>query len=321
MIPLLSVIVPIYNVDPYLGQCLESILNQELRDIEVICIDDGSTDGSGAIVDAFAKLDERVIVVHKANGGYGKGVNRGLAEACGEYIGIVEPDDYVDPSMYRKLIEAAQANTALPDVVKGAYWRVCESATPAEHILPANYLHRVQCVGKPFVLADDAEFLFHHPSIWSAIYRRNFLTERNIAMREIPGAGWADNPFLMETLLAAESIVYVDEPLYYYREFATGSSSNVKDPSIIYDRWLDMDAIVREHGVESPRILEGHYNRGCAYIEMLDDGFDTADPKIAAGIAAMVGRIDYDTVLASKNIPPNYKDAYLRHVPEAKRTA
>lgn len=312
MKPDVSIILPIYNTAQYLEQCLESIANQTDRNIEIICVDDGSTDGSDAIMDRFAANDDRFLVIHKENGGYGKAVNRGLAAAKGEYVGIVEPDDYIDATMYEKLMGSARANDR-PDIVKAAYWRVCNADTPEESVLPANYLHCVKMIDRPFKLAEDAEFLFHHPSIWSAIYRKDFLEEKGIRMHEIPGAGWADNPWLMETLAQAESIVYVDECLYYYREFNLGSSSIVRDPSIIYERWLDMDQIVRNLRITAPKIIEGHYNRGCAYIEMLNLDFDVNDPKIKEAISKMVSKMDYPTIMNSCKIPDNYKDAYWVH--------
>ena len=310
--PKVSVILPIMNVEKFLDQCLDSVAAQTLADIEIICVDDGSTDGSGAIIDAHAAGDERFRVVHKENGGYGKAVNIGLDLARGEYVGIVEPDDYVEPTMYEVLMRAAEA-TELPDVVKGAYWRVIDAGLPSEQIVPCNYYHTVHAYGERFRLEDDAEYLYHHPSVWSAIYRRNWLEAKGIRMHEIPGAGWADNPWLIETLAQADSIVAVDECLYYYREFNTGSSSVVKDPAIIYERWLDMDRFVREAGITAPKILEAHYNRGAAYIEMLDEGFDINDPAVAAGIGHMVHRIDYATVVDSQITPQHYKDALHRH--------
>lgn len=104
--PVLSIIVPICNVEQYLVQCLDSLLNQSFRDFEVICIDDGSTDGSPAILDAYAQRDARVRVVHKKNSGYGHSMNIGLSMATGEFVGIVESDDFVAPDMYEVLIEA-----------------------------------------------------------------------------------------------------------------------------------------------------------------------------------------------------------------------
>ena len=309
--PFISVVIPIYNVESFLEQCLSSITKQSLSSIEVICVDDGSSDGSGSIADTFAARDRRFKVIHKQNAGYGCAVNTGIAQACGEYISIIEPDDYIDIDMLAKLYHAAESN-AFPDVVKSAYWRVCNAGTPEETIVAANYYRCVSRVNTPFTLDEDAEFLFHHPSIWSAIYRREFLDRSGITMPEIPGAGWADNPWLVETLCQAKSIVYIDECLYYYREFNAGSSSMVKDPSIIFNRWIEMDDIVKRLGVTSERILEGHFNRGCAYIQMLQLEFNPKDPIVKSGLNEMMQRMDYAAVRTSQKIPVEYKFAYYQ---------
>ena len=238
-------------------------------------------------------------------------MNAGIAHASGAYIGIVEPDDYIEPDMYKTLHEAAEAND-FPDIVKGAYWRVLNADSPQQEIKPANYLHRIKTVGRPFKLEDDAEFLYHHPSIWTAIYKKSFLDKNEIRMPEIPGAGWADNPWMMETLLKANSIVFVDECLYFYRETIPGSSSLVKDPAIIYNRWLDMDAIIKAHSPVSSNILEGHYNRGCAYLKELSDRFNTNDGEIKKAINRMTAQIDAKIITESDNIRPEYKKAFFQ---------
>ena len=106
--PKVSVIIPVYNVENYLRQCLDSVVNQTLSDIEIICVDDGSTDNSGKILDEYATKDSRIKVIHKENGGYGKAMNVGLDNAIGEYIGIVEPDDYIALDMYETLYNIAK---------------------------------------------------------------------------------------------------------------------------------------------------------------------------------------------------------------------
>ena len=105
--PKISVIVPVYNVEKFLPRCVESILMQTLDDLEIICIDDGSTDESGRILDWYAVQDERLRVIHQENRGYGAAMNAGLAMAEGEYIGIVESDDCILPEMYQTLYQAA----------------------------------------------------------------------------------------------------------------------------------------------------------------------------------------------------------------------
>ena len=118
--PKVSVIVPIYGVEKYLHQCIDSILAQTLKEIEIILVDDGSPDKCPQIVDEYAKKDERIIAVHQTNGGYGRAVNHGIKLATGEYMAIVEPDDWIDADMYATLYEHAKQYDV--DVVKGPYY-------------------------------------------------------------------------------------------------------------------------------------------------------------------------------------------------------
>ena len=96
----LSVIIPVYNVEQYLGECLESVIKQTLKDIEIICVNDGSTDNSLEIIKKFARKDERIKIIDKPNSGYGDSMNKGLETETGEYIGIVESDDFIEPDMF-----------------------------------------------------------------------------------------------------------------------------------------------------------------------------------------------------------------------------
>ena len=118
--PKVSVVVPVYNVEKYLEQCLDSIVNQTLKDIEIICVDDGSTDKSGEILDKYVTEDDRVKVIHKKNSGYGNSMNIGFDAAQGEYIGIIESDDYAELNMFESLYECAVENNL--DVVKSEYF-------------------------------------------------------------------------------------------------------------------------------------------------------------------------------------------------------
>ena len=106
--PKVSIIVPTYNVEMYLDQCMESLQRQTLKDIEIICVNDGSKDHSLEIMQRYAADDPRIVIIDKENGGYGKAMNVGLDRATGEYIGILEPDDYVPLNMYEDLYQAAK---------------------------------------------------------------------------------------------------------------------------------------------------------------------------------------------------------------------
>ena len=105
--PKVSIVMPTYKVEKYFRQCLESVINQTLTDIEIIPVDDGSPDNCGKIMDEYAAKDSRIKPIHQENGGYGKAVNAGIEAATGEYIGIVETDDWIEPDMYEKLYNQA----------------------------------------------------------------------------------------------------------------------------------------------------------------------------------------------------------------------
>lgn len=126
MQPDISVVVPIYGVEKYLKQCVDSILNQTFKNMEVILVDDGSRDRCPQMVDEYAAQDARVVAIHQPNGGYGKAVNAGIARARGKYIGIIESDDWIAPDMYEKLF--AQAEKTGAEITKGNFYWVTNSA-------------------------------------------------------------------------------------------------------------------------------------------------------------------------------------------------
>ena len=115
-----SIIIPIYNVEQYLRECLDSVINQTLKNIEIICVNDGSKDNSLEILQEYEKKDKRIIIIDKKNSGYGHSMNVGINKATGEYIGIVEPDDYVKTNMFEKLYN--KANELNLDFIKSDFY-------------------------------------------------------------------------------------------------------------------------------------------------------------------------------------------------------
>ncbi|NGM16631.1 glycosyltransferase [Eggerthellaceae bacterium zg-893] len=303
---LVSVIVPVYNTDPYLAQCLDSILAQSHGRLEVVVLDDGSTDGSPAIMDAYAARDDRVRVIHKHNEGYGATCNRGLREASGDWVAIVEPDDWIEPAMYGRMLAFAGTLNGRIDVVKTPYWRIIDADTPEQLKLNCSYRRRVRPPRQPFSIGEAPRLLTHHPSIWSALYRRGFLEEFGIAFHEIPGAGWADNPFLIDTLCQARGIAYLDEPFYCYREetdekFAASTRAN---PMLAFDRWQDMCDSLEHIGVVDEGVWRAHASRGFTYLSgvLASVGADRDDVREA--MTAMFSRMDPNLVLTDSRIPP-----------------
>ena len=145
---LISVVIPVYNAEPFLRECLDSCLSQSYTNIDVIVIDDGSTDRSAAIIDGYARKDNRITAIHKANEGYGKSVNLGIDMARGEWIAILEPDDYTVPYMYGELLRTAKKHGV--DFIKSNFYEFRETEgyrrfTYRQTIAGLDFYDRVFC--------------------------------------------------------------------------------------------------------------------------------------------------------------------------------
>lgn len=273
--PKISVLMPIYNVERYIREALLSVADQTLRDIEILCINDGSTDDSRAIVAEFCKLDARFRLIDKPNSGYGASMNRGLAEAQGDYIAILEPDDIYEPTALEALYKAAQVSDA--DVTKANYWFYWSKPQPKDKLIqvvkPAWFEDAVQiehlAVGSLVIgsnngdasdgiacmVADPYEMpgiFFMIPSIWSALYKRSYLAEHNIRFLETPGASFQDLSFTFKVFAYTHKVCLVDAPVLHYRQ--DNESSSVNDPKKAYcviEELAEIDAVVEALAVNN----------------------------------------------------------------------
>ena len=161
-----SVIVPSMNVERTLDEALSSIEGQTFQNIEILALNDGSTDGTLRIMQEHAARDPRIVVVDKPNEGYGATCNRGIEMAKGDYIAIVEPDDWIEPRFFEDLLAFADTLEPPIDIIKSAYWRVF-TQDPA-HPMKVNcaFKGRVHPKHQPFAIAEAPELLLHHPAIW-----------------------------------------------------------------------------------------------------------------------------------------------------------
>lgn len=320
--PLISVIVPVYNAERYLDQCLNSIEEQSYRALEIICLNDGSTDGSLGIMRSHAERDTRIVVIDKGNQGYGATCNRGLEEARGDYLSIIEPDDWIEPSMYITMIAYASCFDRTIDIVKTPYWRIWMADTPRQQKLNCSYRNRIRPPSQPFTIKDAAHLLAHHPSIWSAIYRTSFLKERNIRFKEIPGAGWADNPFLIETLCQADTIAYLDEPFYCYREETPEKTRAfaLNNTLLPLERWNDMMDVLDHLGITDEMILRAHYSRGFTYLSGIIEEVDVTRDDVRKAAGHMFSRMNAAIVLKDRELSPGCKRMFceLLDMPQPK---
>lgn len=292
---LVSVIIPVYNTAAYLAECLDSVLAQTHGNLEIIVVNDGSTDGSLNIMRDYEKRDPRIIVIDKPNGGYGHSVNKGLERARGHYVAIVEPDDVIGPHMYRDLLSAAtREGASRADVVKASYWNYYAPPGEQPWVETPNLTTNMPKTPQPINVHDDCEVLNHHPSIWSAIYRRGFLEEKGIRMIEPKGAGWADNPFFFETLLQAAAIIWVPVAYYYYRQDNPGASSRLKDFHLPFDRLRDIRNIYDRLGITEATLLACLYKREFNYIRtcLEEFRFPESDPELHELIAETLQTMD-----------------------------
>ncbi len=224
MQPKVSILVPCYNVEKYLPQCLDSIVNQTLRDIEIICINDGSTDSTLDVIKSYAKKDNRIVIIDKENEGYGKSMNRGLDAATGEYIGIVESDDWVEANAFEILYNTARQNDV--DIAK-ADFVFFDSDTgmetkSLEFGLASELFNKVIC---PVIDAPQIIWL-GHPSIWTCLYRTKMIRDNNIYFAQTPGASFQDMGFKTKVFMAAKNFIYINKVVLHYRKHANNSDKN-----------------------------------------------------------------------------------------------
>lgn len=216
--PKVSVLTPIYNVEQYLPQCLDSLIAQSLDDIEFVCINDGSTDASLSILRTYAEKDSRFKVIDKPNSGYGASMNMGLASATGEYIGILEPDDFAEPNMFETLYQAAKKYDC--EIARAnRFLYAAGEDTFEEDLMGLGY-------DEVFDPADKLALFATAACIWSNLYKRTFLTSNEIHFLETPGASFQDTSFVYKSLIAAHRMVLIKEPLIHYRIDNEASSIN-----------------------------------------------------------------------------------------------
>lgn len=233
----ISVIVPIHNTREYVTECINSILNQSYRNIELLCMD-SSTDNTSNIVAGLSHQDDRIIHIYDENSSYGYKVNRGILMATGEYIAIVDSDDYIQKNMFESLMEHIEA----VDFVKCDY---CEFYVNKG----VNIQYRYQMAtfeylyNKKINVREYPELLYRNSiGIWSCIYKKSFLDKNKINMNESGGASFQDLGFATLTHVFAENCYYVNKGFYYYRIDNINSSvkSNSKIGEIIGEcEWIE----------------------------------------------------------------------------------
>ncbi len=221
--PKLSIIIPVYNVEKYVSNCLESILNQPFKDLEVICVNDGSSDKSLSVLQEYKNRDERIIIIDKKNEGSGVARNSALAIARGEYIFFVDGDDWIEENSLDKMI--SEADKLQTDILifggLSYYEEKGRKGGYSANKLPKKYLNKI------FSSEDIKKDVFKFPSTaWTKLYRREFLMKNNIKFQEIK-VGQDQLPFF-HSMITAEKIALLPQNLYCYRKNRKGAVTAVK---------------------------------------------------------------------------------------------
>lgn len=221
-----SVVLPIYNAEPYLRECLDSVVNQTLKDIEIICVNDGSTDNSLEIIKEYAQKDIRIRYIDKPNAGYGQTMNCGMDLATGEYIGIVEPDDFIKPEMYETLYNKAKEFDL--DIIKANYYKF-EKIGADYNYKREKLINDSKYYNTIMTPASHTRLLTTMTINPAGIFKKSFLNQYNIRHNETPGAAYQDNGFWVQTIYQADKILFLDNPFYCYRQDNPNQSMKKKN--------------------------------------------------------------------------------------------
>lgn len=258
MTPYFSIILPVYNVAAYLRRCIQSVLEQDFHDYELILVDDGSTDESGTICDRLEELHPCIRVIHKANGGLSSARNAGLEIARGEYIWWVDSDDWIAENALNILFEASAAEK--PDMVKFNYVRTEGAERPfISNAQPGLYEKDDKKALLDIALLTPSRFCL---SAWSYLYRRDFLAKRELSFVSERVIGSEDYLFNLQALVVAEKVRVIPEQLYFY-ELRNGSLSQSYRKNLP-DRYTQLYTRLREF-YSGIGLLEQYEHKICRF--------------------------------------------------------
>lgn len=250
-IPKISIIVPVYNVAPYLRQCMDSIINQTYRNIEIICIDDGSTDESGKILDEYAKSDNRINAVHTNNAGVASARNTGLSLASGEYLLFVDGDDWIDTATCQKAVSSISTESV--DVVMWPYIREFSDHSDPKIIFQGQKLFdETECrkLQRRMIGLFDEELA--HPenadalsTVWGKLYRREIIEQNHLRFENLSRIGtYEDGLFNLCYFAHVRCATYIPDYLSHYRKNSGMTSKYRKE---LAAQWKNLFSDMRSY--------------------------------------------------------------------------
>ncbi len=225
-IPKISFIIPVYNVEHYLNQCIDSILNQNFNNFEIILVNDGSTDSSGDICNKYADNDSRIKVIHQKNGGSGNARNTGIRVAAGEYIIFMDGDDFLVENILKLIAETIDDNNHA-DVLLGRILYYFEDDNIKVPLFGKYNIAKIKNKDSIHILA----YLFSQEvdrfwSVWNHVFRKKFILENDLFFK--PGEHLEDFRLVPEIILKSSSFGVIQEPFYVYRKNRLGAKTTNK---------------------------------------------------------------------------------------------
>lgn len=297
--PLISVIIPVYNVERYLAQCLDSVINQTYSNLEIICVNDGSEDSSLTILQQYASNDARVRILEKKNAGVSGARNDGLACAQGSHIMFVDADDWIEPETCEKAIHGMVAYDA--DIVMWSYVSETENRSSQKVIFPQTTVFEEEEVKtklhRRFIGAIGEELA--HPELvdslcpaWGKLYKRSLIEKSGAKFIDLAEIGsYEDGFFNLEVFGEAHKAVYLAEYLYHYRRDTSASVTSGYNPNL-FNQWQRL------------------YDRMESYIQakQLGEIYHTAlENRIALGILGL----GLNITASPQSIPGKVKDIHV----------
>ncbi len=242
MSPRISIIIPIYNMQQFLGRCLDSVVSQTYASLEIILINDGSTDSSGDICDAYAQKDHRIKVIHKINGGVSSARNAGLDKATGDYISFVDPDDYIELNTYETLIPYLNNNV---DILRFNASRKGEVLNWLPFKGEYSGERFEQEVVLPMIGSEKFGGMFILGVLWIHLYKREIIKKNHIRFNE-DLRRCEDRLFTITSMLHANKMFFIDNVLYHY-QVNDESLSNRYDPIRWQQELIFLDDLKQEY--------------------------------------------------------------------------
>lgn len=304
MVPAVSIIVPVYNAESALRRCIESILRQSCADFELLLVDDGSSDRSGAICDEYAAQDGRIRVFHKENGGVSAARNLALQEAQGKYLQFLDSDDWAAPDATLLLLRAAQEHEA--DLVISDFYRVVgERVSVKGDIEEDSVLSRAEYAER--MMANPADF--YYGVLWNKLYRRDLVNAHHIRMDE--EISWCEDfLFNLEYMRVARRFYALNVPLYYYVKTKGSLASQISISKTVRMK-LTMFEYYNRLYQEIFDETEYEKHRLKVYRFLLDAAGDGVVPPLSARLGDERVQVEPETLSEEGILADAYRDRKL----------